>query len=172
MKIKCCITAPLVLFWFVISAPGVEKEDIQYIDNYIASQAHRERGEEYKEARQVATGDLNHDGIADIAVLYTIEGQRGTNLHIQYLAVFVRSHGKLAAAARAEVGGKGARSLELKSIEDDTIHLDTLSYGPKDPSCCPSEKGATSYVLVGNSLKEQKKTAAGLDYGAHAGEAG
>ena len=88
-------------------------------------------------------------------MLYTIEGQHGNNLHIQYLALFIRTKGKLVAAARAEVGGKGVRSLELKSIEDNTIHFETLDYGPKDPACCPSEKGETNYVLAGKALKEQ-----------------
>src|SRR6266567_5757310 len=99
MKNAFCVTIPLLLFWF--------GQDTKSIDSYIASQARRERGEEYKEARKVVEGDLNHDGTPDVAVLYTIEGQGGSNLYIQYLAVFVRSNGKLAAAARAEVGGKG-----------------------------------------------------------------
>ena len=132
---------PLFLLWFTaLDVFASENEGTKVIDTYIASQARRERGEEYREARKVATGDLNHDRTPDTAVLYTIEGQSGSNLHIQYLAVFVRSKGKLVAVARAEVGGKGNRSLELKSIEDNTIHFETLNYGPNDPSCCPSEK--------------------------------
>lgn len=157
MKNLRCIVVPLVLLCLSLSALAFEDEDTKFIDTYIASQAHRERGEEYRKGRQVATGDLNDDGTSDIAVLYTIEGQHGTNLHIQYLAVFVRTGGKLVAAARAEVGGKGTRSLELKATENNSIHLETLEYGPRDPSCCPSERGKTNYVLAGNELKEQKK---------------
>jgi hypothetical protein len=149
MKNVRCIVVPLVLLALSLSALAFEDKDTKFIDSYIANQARRERGQEYREGRQVTTGDLNHDGTSDIAVLYTIEGQHDTNLHIQYLVVFVHTGDKLVAAARAEVGGKGTRSLELKAIEDNAIHLETLKYGPKDPSCCPSERGNTNYVLAG-----------------------
>jgi hypothetical protein len=157
MKNPSGLVVPLVLVLLAFAALGFDDQDTKLIGAYIASQARRERGEEYKEARRIATGDLNHDGIPDVAVLYTIEGQRGTNHSVQYLAVFVRSNGKLVVLARAEVGGKGGRSVELKSIDDNTLHFETLDYAPKDPACCPSEKGETSYVLAGTVLKELKK---------------
>ena len=101
------------------------------------------------------TGDLSHDGIPEMIALYTIDGQRGANLHIQYLAVFVRKDGKLVLFTRAEVGGKGSCSVEMVSIQDSVIRLDTLDYGPQEAACCPSQKGHTSYVLTGDRLKEQ-----------------
>jgi hypothetical protein len=134
-----------------------QDEDAAAIDNYIARQARRERGEEYLEARKVVAGDLTHDGVPETVVLYTIEGQGGTNLHIQYLAVFRRQKGKLLAVTHADVGGKSARSVELRSVEDNAILLDTLGYGPNDAQCCPSVKGATRYVLSGMRLREQKR---------------
>jgi len=138
---------------------ATQANDTSVIDTYIAQQAKRERGEEYREARKVLTGDLTHDGEPETVVLYTIEGQSGSNLHIQYLAVFVRKQGKLAALTHADVGGKNARSVELTAIENNSILLDTLSYGPKDASCCPSVKGTTRYVLSGGILHEQKRPA-------------
>jgi hypothetical protein len=141
-----------------------QDQDAAAIDSYIALQARRARGEEYREARKVAVGDLTHDGVPETVVLYTIEGQGGSNLYIQYLAVFSRQKGKLSAVTRAEVGGKSARSVELRSVEDDAILLDTLGYGPKDAQCCPSVKGATRYVLSGRVLREQK---AGPSKGKH-----
>jgi hypothetical protein len=157
MKKSRCLTVLVVLFWFAIAALAVDDPDTKLIEAHILTQARTEHGEEYKEARQVVTGDLNHDGIPDLALLYTIEGQDGTNRSIQYLAVFVRRSGKLAAAARVEVGGKGNRFVELKSIEGNIIHLETLDYGPKDAACCPSEKGETNYVLADNTLRERKR---------------
>src|SRR6516165_10043162 len=91
MKNVPCIGVSLVLLWLPLLVFAFEDEDTKFVDTYIANQARRELGEEYREARQVAAGDLNHDGISDIAVLYTIEGQHRTNLHIQYLAVFVHA---------------------------------------------------------------------------------
>ena len=158
MKLAICVIITIVLFWVSPCALALQDQDMAVIDTFIARQAHRERGEESKAARKVAIGDLNHDGIADAAVLYTIEGQDGTNNHIQYLAVFVRSKGKLVAVGHAEVGGKSYRSVELISVDDNTIHLNTFSNLQKDAACCPSQKGDTHYVLKGRILREQKNT--------------
>jgi hypothetical protein len=160
MKNMFCLAVSIGLLW---AGPGVlafQDQDTAAIDAFIARQARQARGEEYKEARKVAVGDLNHDGVADTAVLYTIEGQGGSNSHTQYLAVFVRGKSGLTVAAHAAVGGKSNRSVELTSVSDNTIHLDTLDYGPKDPACCPSKKGTTDYALVGGVLREQKRSGA------------
>jgi len=148
----------MILLSFPIIVSARQDQDTAVIDAYIAAQARRERGEEYKEVRKVVSGDLTHDGVPETVVLYTIEGQRGTNLSIQYLAVFVRQDGKLTALTHADVGGRGkaARGIELKAIEDNSILLDTLNYGPKDAACCPSVKGKTRYILSGKVLQEQK----------------
>jgi len=148
-------------FTFLLWSGGVasarQDEDAAAIDTFIARRAHRERGEEYREARKVVVGDLTHDGAPETVVLYTIEGQGGRNLYVQYLAVFTRQKGKLSALTRAEVGGKSVRSVELTSVEDDAILLETMGYAPKDASCCPSVRGATRYVLSGRTLREQKQ---------------
>src|SRR5215471_5221400 len=129
------------------------------IDALIARQANRERGQECRDARKVVSGDLTRDSEAETVVLYTIEGQRGSNNYIQYLTVFAREGGRLSPVATAKVGGKSERSVDLRSIEASAIELDTLSYGPKDAACCPSVKGTTRYVLVGRRLREQKSGA-------------
>jgi len=163
MKSRFLSVTLLVMFTLLICSDGVvsasQDQDAAAIDNYIARQARRERGEEYREARKVEVGDLTHDGVPETVVLYTIEGQGGTNLHIQYLAVFSRQKGKLSAITSADVGGKSARSVELRSVEDNAILLNTLGYGPKDAQCCPSVKGVTRYVLAGRKLRERKERA-------------
>lgn len=126
------------------------------IDAYIARQARRERGEEYRDARKVVVGDLANAGSPETVVLYTIESQRGTNNYVQYIAVFVRRNGKLAPLTRAVVGGKSRRSVELLSVDHKTIQLETLDYGPNDASCCPSIRDRTQYVLVRGILRELK----------------
>lgn len=130
-------------------------QDLTVIEKYIAAHARRERGEEYRGARKLVTGDVNHDGVPETVVLYTIEGQGGSNNHVQYLAVFVRSRGRLPAVAQTSVGGKSYRAVELKSVRDNQIILETLDYLPSDPACCPSKKGMTRYVLVDRKLQEK-----------------
>jgi hypothetical protein len=129
------------------------------IDAFIAKEARRLWGEEYREARKVASGDLTHDGVAETVVLYTIEGQNGSNNYVQYLAVFAAGKGGAVAITHTEVGGKSNRSIEDVSVVANAIQLTTLNYGPRDASCCPSIKGKARYVLVGNRLREQKRPA-------------
>jgi hypothetical protein len=136
---------------------GSQDADTVVIDSFIERQAKRERGEEYREARKVVAGDLTHDGDPETVVLYTIEGQGGSNLYVQYLAIFVRRKGKLSALTHADVGGKSTRGVELKAVGNNSILLVTLNYGPKDASCCPSVKGTTSYVLSAGSLLEMRR---------------
>lgn len=151
------LTTCAVVFcgWTAVAAQQ-NTDDTVTIEAYISRQARREKGEEYREARKVVAGDLTHDGTPETVVLYTIESQGGRNLYIQYLAVFARRNGKLSPLAHVEVGGKSVRSVELTSIENNSIVLDTMSYGPNDPQCCPTVKGATKYLLVGRTLREQK----------------
>lgn len=157
----------LTTFAFVFICPigfasSLQDADTAAIDAFIARQARRERGEEYRDARKVVAGDLTHDGAPETVVLYTIESQGGSNLYIQYLAIFVRHSGKLSPLTHVEVGGKSVRSVELRSVEGNSILLDTMSYGPKDAQCCPSVKGVTRYVMSGRTLREQKHGAGNL----------
>ena len=133
-----------------------QSDDKEVIDKYIARQAAKELGEEPDGVRKVVEGDLNRDGVADVAVLYTIEGQNGSNNYVQYLAVFLRNNGKLRFAARAAAGGKSRRAIEITSIKDNAMLFETTGYGPRDPSCCPTLKGKTRYVLVGAKLVEKR----------------
>lgn len=146
----------LVLLLWVPTLFAQSSDDQTVVDKYIAAQAAREKGEEPDGIRKTVAGDLNRDGASDLAVLYTIEGQGGSNNYIQYLAVFVRKNGKLVFAARQAVGGKNRRAIELTSIADNAMMFDTTAYGPKDPSCCPTIKGHTKFVLAGNKLVEKR----------------
>jgi hypothetical protein len=130
-------------------------QDYPVVDKFIASQAKREHGEEPEGIRKTLRGDLNRDGLPDLAVLYTIEGQNGSNNYIQYLAVFLQTKTALVYAAHREVGGKNFREVDLSSIDDGVINLGTTNYADKDPSCCPTIKGSTQFVLTGRNLKEK-----------------
>jgi hypothetical protein len=99
-------------------------------------------------------GDLNADGAEDAVVLYTLEGQGGSNQYVQYLAVFIHRKERLVYAARQAVGGKNRRSIESVSIKGGRINLQTLEYLPTDASCCPSKKGQMRFVFNGGKLKK------------------
>ena len=111
-----------------------------------------------KRARKVVAGDLNHDGVSDLAVLYTIEGAGGGNNYTQYLAVvrFDVRRDNLLRTTHTVVGGKGNRAAPT-GIEsgDNVIFLTTLGYGPHDAMCCPSIKGSARFVLADGKLVSQ-----------------
>jgi len=132
----------------------VQSNEAAVIDKFIARQAEKAGGSEPEGIRKILTGDLNNDGVADAAELFTIEGQNGSNNYVQYLAVFLRKNGRLVYAAHAPVGGKNRRSIELTSIKDNVIFLDTTAYAKRDPSYCPTIKGRTKYALARNKLAE------------------
>jgi hypothetical protein len=148
---------PLTLIIAITSLTvPAQSDDKTVVDKYIASQAKRERGAEPDDVRKTIEGDLNHDGSADLAVLYTIEGQGGSNNYIQYLAVFVRTKTGLLFAARTPVGGKNRRSIDLSSIKANVMYFDTTDYATGDGSCCPSIKGTTTFTLTGRNLIEKR----------------
>lgn len=154
---KNALASALLLILLGVSSSASRSQnpaDTALIKAYIARQAKREGGEEYEDARKVIEGDLNQDNTADLAVLYTIEGQHSTNNYVQYLAVFLRANGQLVPVTRTVVGGKSRRSAELESVDKGMIHMTTLSYTAKDAACCPSKKGETRYTLVNRKLKE------------------
>src|SRR5258706_14932065 len=139
------------------SASAVQSKEAAVIDKFIARQAEKAGGSEPEGIRKILTGDLDNDGVADAAVLFTIEGQNGSNNYVQYLAVFLRKNGHLVYAAHAAVGGKNRRSMDLISIKDNVMFLDTTAYAKRDPSCCPTIKGRTPYALVGSKLTEMRR---------------
>jgi hypothetical protein len=157
MKNTLCLAITIVLLWASTDVRAMQDQDTVAIDAFIVRQARLEQGEEYKGARKIAAGDLNHDGVIGMGVLYTIEGQLGGNNYVQYLAVFVRGKSEFTAVANVAVGGKSYRSVELTSVSDNKIHFDTLDYAPNDARCCPSKKGATDYELADGFLREQKR---------------
>ena len=127
-----------------------------FVDKFVANQAKRERADEYEEARKIIRGDLNGDGKEDVAVLYTLEGFGGTNLYLQYLAVFINRGNKFVYATQRRVGGKNQRILELKSIAKGQINFETQEYLRQDASCCPSGKGHARFTFNNGKLKEIK----------------
>jgi hypothetical protein len=151
------VSGLLVALGMVCAAPlalAQSQRDESIIKSFIAQQAKRERATEYEEARSIVRGDLNADSAEDAVVLYTLEGQGGSNQYVQYLAVFLNRKGKLVYATHQMVGGKNRKSIESVSIKDGKINLQTLEYLPTDASCCPSKKGQMRFILSGGRLKK------------------
>lgn len=130
-----------------------QASDDAVIESAIAITASSETGDEYKDARKVAAGDLNGDGASDAAALFTIEvGSQNTST--QYLSAFLRQgDGALKFASTTPVGGSGNAINEV-AVEEGAIRLKTLTQGPDDPDCCPSVEGKVEYLLHNGKLKQ------------------
>ena len=151
------LSSLLFVFEIICAAPltmAQSESDKATINRFISQQAKRERATEYEEARSIVKGDLNADSAEDAVVLYTIEGQGGSNQYLQYLAVFINRKGKLVYLTHQVVGGKNRRSIDSVSIKDGKINLQTLEYLSTDASCCPSKKGQMTFILSGGRLKK------------------
>ncbi len=123
-----------------------EMSEAEVIQTAISARAAQDGGSEYGDARTSIEGDLNGDGTADVAVLYSLEGAGGGNGSVGYLAAFVRTGGQLKLADTATLSG-AAQSLGLR---DGAAHVELLSPGPDDPACCPSVEEDAMYVLRGS----------------------
>ena len=147
MRITAFVLVAILVSFFAPIA-SAQDTDKAAIDKFIAGQATRAHGEEYPDARKVVTGDLDADGVAETVVLYTIEGQDGSNNHIQYLAVFTRANRQLVHLTHTSIGSKSYRDVELDSITNRLINLTTMGYAKNDPACCPTLKGKAWYKLA------------------------
>lgn len=154
MKRKLTFVLLVLMLQTTSFAVPQTNRDTAVIEKFIAQQATDERGEEYEDARKVVTGDLNRDGVSDVAVVYTIEGQDGTNNYIQYLAVFIRTKTGLVPIDHTSVGGKLNRDVDLKFIKRNVIFLKTQSPLPNDTAAMPTRKGTARFALAKRKLKE------------------
>lgn len=128
------------------------------INRYISRQEKRCGGEktEYTHGLPTLHGDVNGDGKSDVVVLYFVEGCGGGMNWAQGLVVFLRKGRSIQFAAEANVGAKGIRASELKSISEGRINLDTMGYRKDDGACCPSKPGKTKYIFSKGKLREVK----------------
>jgi hypothetical protein len=104
--------------------------------------------------RYDALDDVDGDGKDDFIALFTLEGPRGANDHVTFLAVFLS--GAPDSPIVVEAGRRGDRDPVAIAARRGEISLDTLDYLPRDPMCCPSGKGRLVYRLSGGKLHREE----------------
>lgn len=136
------------------ASPPASASDESLIDQAIQITASAVSGEEYRDARLSASGDVNGDGREDAAVVFTIE-VASANTATQNLSVFARQDdGSLRFAGSTVVGSQGGAAVGRMAIEQGAVVLTTLSLGPNDPDCCPSVEESTRFELSGGALRQ------------------
>ena len=116
--------------FLVVPAAAQELAQDHAISRWIAEHARSAKGTELPNARSAVSGDLDGDGRADAAALYTLEsGSR--RRQIKYLAVFRRGDAGLVYAAHVQVGREGLRDVTRATILGQKIELEvTLLCAP------------------------------------------
>lgn len=153
---KSCLACLTLLLIFSSHSVYAKSNDKVIVEAFIKQHAKQQGGKEYKKARVLAAGDINHDGKADLVVSYSIEGAGGSNGFDQYLAVFSRLKKTIKPVTQIRVGGELERHVNAVSIKNNYIELSTLSHDENDARCCPSIAGKTYYVLSDGQLQEHK----------------
>ncbi len=97
-----------------------------------------------------AYGDLNGDGLADIAAVFDVT--TGGTGYFRYLTVFTNDDGMPRYATSTELGDRV--KINKISINGGIISADIVTQGPTDPMCCASLPETLKYKLSGNMLVE------------------
>lgn len=92
----------------------------------------------------VAAGDLNTDGEADVAALFS-ENYGGTGVFV-FLAVYINVNGALVFQTSSIVDDRP--QLNVLSIENNEIFLDVTIHGFEEPMCCPTLRTTRHYRLA------------------------
>jgi len=106
--------------------------------------------------RYDALDDVDGDGKDDFLALFTLEGPRGGNDHVTYLAAFLS--GAPDRPIVVEAGRRGDRDPVSIEARRGQISLDVLEYLPRDPMCCPSGKGRRVYRLSAGRLSLERNS--------------
>jgi hypothetical protein len=97
---------------------------------------------------KVAFGDLDHDGLSDAAVI--LARQSGGSGTFKYLVAMRNTGNAFRQQASVLLGDRV--QINTMSIADDQVNLDTVVAGPRDSTCCPSQRVKQTYILRENKL--------------------
>jgi len=123
------------------------------VEDAIKQKAAELNGHEYCQFRRYdAMDDLNRDGVDDLLVLFTVEGQDGGNDHVDFLSVFL-SGKTFTLPITVKVGNRGQRDPVSIEVRDDIIILETQEWQKGDAACCPTGKGEIRLKLSDNRLE-------------------
>lgn len=133
--------------WAALSA-----RDEAVVQAWIHTHAQRGKVVEAPATRLGVTGDLDGDGRADAAVLYTLQSGGAQRGERRYLAVFRRHRDGLRLHAHVLVGGSGAAEANRATILDKTVVVELLTHRAGDAACCPTRPAIRRYRLATRGL--------------------
>lgn len=113
------------------------------------------RATAHKEFRNHQKVDVDANGSVDVISFFAVEGFGGSNVHKEYMAVFVNNEGAMSSKGYVEIGWRGTRTVNTQDVKvsKGVIELRTLGYDEDDGMCCPTKEGKTWYSLL-NGVRE------------------
>ena len=142
----------------------VENKDIENIINTVTDKIYNSRisnefgpcGSEYIDGRRYSFLDINNDSNEDLIVFMVFEGlncgSTGSDSH-KFLLVSENDNGlyRFHSMTKFKFGGEVIQTDYIKKSGDKLI-LNTFTYGPNDPMCCPSKESKLNISI--NSLNK------------------
>jgi len=105
---------------------------------------------------KVASGDLDDDGLSDAAVI--LARQSGGSAIFKYL-IAMRNTGNAPRQQGSVLLGDRVRIRAL-SIAAGVVNVETVTFGPRDPMCCPTQQVKQAYSLRDGKLAQIDHAAA------------
>jgi len=105
---------------------------------------------------QAAFGDLDDDGLSDAAVI--LARQSGGSGTFKYL-VAMRNTGNAPRQQGSVLLGDRVQIRAL-SIAAGVVNVETVTFGPRDPMCCPTQQVKQAYRLRDGKLAQSDHAAA------------
>lgn len=102
---------------------------------------------EFVRLDEVISGDLNHDGREDVAII--LDGSWGGTGTFQELAIIISQNGEPHHVTSAILEGK----VESMSFVLGGIIVNMKVHVPDDPNCCPTLRKTVKYEFGGNKLE-------------------
>lgn len=122
-------------------------------ESYVAEEAKKENNCEVKYRHQ-ANGAIGDPKIDGIALIYTTgECKGGGNAFVNTLVVLEVKDGKANLVSEVHLASTEVSSVKSIAINSEGyLQLDVLTYGPNDPSCCPTTNKTIKFSLVNRTL--------------------
>lgn len=141
--------------WPAAAATANTSRDDAEIQRWIQQHAQRANRIEVPGQRYRVVGDLDGDGVGDVALLYTLKSRAAGVGESRYLAAFKRQTDKaggrrdagLRYHAHVLVSGPGAGEANRVTILSRVMVVEMLTFGPGDAACCPTRAATRRYRL-------------------------
>lgn len=143
--------------WPAATAAAATSRDDAEIQRWIEQHAQRANRIEVPGERYRVVGDLDGDGMGDVALLYTLKSRAGES---RYLAAFKRHAEKaggrrdarLRYHAHVLVSGPGAGEANRVTILSRIMVVEMRIFAPGDAACCPTRAATRRYRLGARGL--------------------